>query len=64
MVKDRYIFLEFVMDVLCLFFLLETLDFGGDVFCLFGVGLVLFAQTFEHGGFDLELLDGFRHCVS
>ena len=51
------------MYVFGLFFLLEALNFGRDVFGLFSIRLVLFAKPFEHGGLYLELLDELRHLI-
>lgn len=47
------------MDVLSGLFFLEGFDFVGDGFGFLGVGIVLFSESFEHGGFDFKLFDEF-----
>lgn len=49
------------MNILCLFLFLKALDFGGDAFGLFSIGLVLLTESPEHGGFDFKLLDDLGH---
>lgn len=51
------------MYIFGLFLLLEALDFGCNVFGLFSVRLVLFAESLEHGSLYLELLDELWHLI-